>query len=755
MGEPASRSASGTSGRAGASIARELGLALALLLALAALGYGFLWRPGATPYSPHSDFISEHVSTKEVLYDSVREGRGIPFWRSDKLSGTAGLINPVSQFTYPLHVLFYFLPPLAAAGPTLWLHFLAAGIVLYLAGAAFGLGPWPRLFMATAGAFGFKLILATYAGWLPNIPMIVWFPALFVAVYNVVQRPGPLAALLLALAGAVCLHCGVIQLVYYSGLFALAYVVLALAGRLRRGDARGALRTCGWLAAGAALAVGLSAYLLLPLASEAGLVSRSRTTYEFFLSRHAIRPPQLLTFVLPEALGTPLDHSYPGDELWEDAAYFGVVPLGLAIAGAVLGWRRHPVRFLVGAFAASVLLSMNTPVLRLLFDYFPGFHLFRIPARFLFLAAFFGVALAGIGLQEVLARLSAAPGRRRWAPLLATVLVLAVAGEGAYYARRYLQMVPQAEAVPRAAYAAFLAQDHGLHRVATVARSINYGWAAPLGLQLINGNDSFNYRPYQEYFQLMQWGETSATAAGPWFDLSRVEPGPREGLLRLRRDLLDALNVKYLVARAPLALEGGGLELAGTFPQQPTFYLYRGRGTADLWVYRNPGALPRAFFAGQVVGVPDRDDAIVAEIRRRDLRRCAVVAGEGASIAAAPPGPADTVIVEAFAPGALSIATAGGGERFLVVSETWHPGWRATLDGRPARLYRTNLSLLGLVVPAGSHRVELVFRPLRWSASLAASVLAATLLIALAGLCAVRSRARRRPEALAAAPARL
>ena len=47
------------------------------------------------------------------------------------------------------------------------------------------------------------------------------------------------------------------------------------------------------------------------------------------------------------------------------------------------------------------------------------------------------------------------------------------------------------------------------------------------------------------------------------------------------------------------------------------------------------------------------------------------------------------------------------GENFLILSQVWYPGWRATLDGRSAPLYRTNHALLGLAVPPGRHALKL------------------------------------------------
>lgn len=68
-----------------------------------------------------------------------------------------------------------------------------------------------------------------------------------------------------------------------------------------------------------------------------------------------------------------------------------------------------------------------------------------------------------------------------------------------------------------------------------------------------------------------------------------------------------------------------------------------------------------------------------------------------------------------------------GGKAFLVMSVTQHKYWRITLDGNPVPAVSTNVGFQGIPVPAGRHRVTMVYRnPLAASGakiSLAAAVL--------------------------------
>ena len=48
---------------------------------------------------------------------------------------------------------------------------------------------------------------------------------------------------------------------------------------------------------------------------------------------------------------------------------------------------------------------------------------------------------------------------------------------------------------------------------------------------------------------------------------------------------------------------------------------------------------------------------------------------------------------------------------WLLLRETWQPGWRVRVDGREASVRRAQMCLMAAPVPAGAHRVEFFYRP--------------------------------------------
>ncbi len=82
--------------------------------------------------------------------------------------------------------------------------------------------------------------------------------------------------------------------------------------------------------------------------------------------------------------------------------------------------------------------------------------------------------------------------------------------------------------------------------------------------------------------------------------------------------------------------------------------------------------------------------------------------------------------------GYLAADVINANQRFLVVSEVWHPGWQARLDGERAPLLKTNVALMGVWAPPGKHRLVLEFRPLYWRGALTASILSGLIVAGLA-----------------------
>jgi len=79
---------------------------------------------------------------------------------------------------------------------------------------------------------------------------------------------------------------------------------------------------------------------------------------------------------------------------------------------------------------------------------------------------------------------------------------------------------------------------------------------------------------------------------------------------------------------------------------------------------------------------------------------------------------------------------------FLVLSDTFYPGWRAYVDGRETPVYCANYFLRGIALDKGQHRVEFRFQPA--SLRRGAAISGATLVLLLGGAIGVGMLERRK-----------
>jgi hypothetical protein len=152
-----------------------------------------------------------------------------------------------------------------------------------------------------------------------------------------------------------------------------------------------------------------------------------------------------------------------------------------------------------------------------------------------------------------------------------------------------------------------------------------------------------------------------------------------------------------------LALHRQGFEELRLIAEVPTLL------REDLKVMEVPDPLPRAY-AVDGVRVADRLEAlkVVADPAFDPRRELILAAGVPR---AADPSFTGQVRVEALRPDRTVLSADLSGPGHVVVVDTFDPGWRATIDGVPAPVVRANVAFQAVAVPAGSHRVELVYRP--------------------------------------------
>ncbi|MHC5538027.1 YfhO family protein, partial [Singulisphaera rosea] len=131
--------------------------------------------------------------------------------------------------------------------------------------------------------------------------------------------------------------------------------------------------------------------------------------------------------------------------------------------------------------------------------------------------------------------------------------------------------------------------------------------------------------------------------------------------------------------------------------------------------------LPRARLVTRAVVGSDAD----VELDRIDPAQVAVVP-EPLDLGGSEPGEA---ALTTDRPGQIHVSTQSGSRQLLVVSESFHDGWRLTVDGREAPVIRVYGDFLGALVGPGRHLVTFDFHPASLRNGMVTSALGLILLL--------------------------
>lgn len=693
---------------------------LAAIVALAALSVGF-WFPCIAgdkvpvaaqyqswmqPWRGHEPPILATRQWDSLLWDSVAQfypwrlllhravrSNELPLWSPYQYCGYPIVGNGQLGLFYPPNWLLGFLHPNRFLGISLALHFFLAGLFTFYFCRLLRLSPLPSLFAALAFSYGGFMI-----AWaeLPSlINTATWLPGALVGL-ELIIRGKPRSGMVLASA---CLGLAVLaghmQIVAYVWLTAAAYGLVRLAfGRtgvspVPEADGRDPRRTGRrrlWPLLGAAilgLAVGM--VQLLPTVELGSLSPRGGQQPTLagwqFQQQRALQPAELVTFVAPNSLGTPVRGDYHGISYSEHCGFAGVSTLVLGLLAVI--WRRDRWSWGV-ALAALVVLSMTMagPLAKLAYFTVPKLGLTGSFSRLLGVYILCVAVLGALGLDQLMGKI-AGPGGRRGvlATVVGIVLVAVLLGELWPWGREFLPLAP-AERVYPTTEATRQLQDRWdpQYRVLAITPKANWSLvhtpqallppnsATVYGYYSVQGYDSLSVKKYFDFARKLEGREPAPIENGNMMMLENYESG-----------LLDGAAAKWIMSSTPI--ESKWLKLCW---QGEDVYLYeRPRGGRIVQDYR--------------VGMAVCEDA--------------------------------TLTAESL--NSLVILLEQPLGMYFVLRDTYYPGWRAFIDGQPVDIEIYRDVFRQVKVPQGEHRVFMAYYPATVICGLFITLMAVSMLIAI------------------------
>ncbi len=746
------------------------------LAAVVAAMHAFVFRG---EFFAARDFFRIYIPDAFFTRESLLAGE-FPLWNPHVRLGQPFVAALLQQAFYPPKLL-----PVLLVGPY-WgptveqiLHVVFATLGAAL--AARKLGATSRAAWLSGATFGLGTLLSRIDS-LNVTGTITWSGWMIAAALDLARRPGLRPALKLAFFTCLSLLAGLPEALLWQG---PACALAAFSARRR-------VRPLLWVGAAGLWGLALAAFTMLPAAEFAASSNRAHIAQ----SAHtwSVGWIDLLALVLRGA-NRPLS-DYAQDQLLVLGLDIGLVAATM-VPFALVGRnrRRRMLPLLLWAlFLALLSLGERFPPAKAVLSIFP-FRMFRYPVKYALGTCFLFCLLAGPGLSRLSALASRWKPRRALA--LASFPLAVLAGVGAYGAARGLELraglaagvLPAAFMLACLAAAVLAAPGAGRRRMGWVVAgvlataAIDLGFAHAMTGRLVSLPAPVLQRPSRTAPAVRESG-FERISLGPDIEdewppgkLESIPLGSTERYLAASR---DALIPNWAIVERLWALEGNGeprpheLERLLTLPDLPrnlydltgvTWFVRRDEAPfpdlervlgpsqahsnpidalCDLPnFYRSRTAMPRAFVvhAAQVATVEEARAMI--EGAEQPFRHTAFV-----TLPAGVPLPetercegSRAAIVD-YRPRDVELEVEACGKGIAVLSDAYYPGWKATVDGRPAPILQTDLLLRGVPVTAGKHRIHLRYEPLSFTVGAPTSVLAwAGFLVALAWV--VRKRLRR------------
>jgi membrane protein YfhO len=675
---------------------------LPIVFLTAAVGGMPAWLlASGTTYGGH-DLIGYSIPHAERERQDFRNHGEFPLWDFYQYGGTPVAGGFQAEILYPPNVLLLLVPS-AKAFPILFaLHLAAACFGMYRLARSYSLGRGAATLGALCYTLSFTLTARLAAGHYSPFVTMGHAPLVLFLLRRLMKDPRGERALILGLYGGMVFLYGHPQFVYHLGCLTATFAAFEALQARREKKPLG--RRLGLLGAAGALSVLIASASWLPALEVRSHAVRGETqadeVYKEVPPDFSFIPADGLTFLIPLL---PRSHYVRGEGwtgFWhEKAVYLGILPLVCAAYSLLRRRSGSPVLFLWGVVIFVLLESSarGLPLHNLCTRILPGYGTFRVPARSLWLSVMALSLLAAIGWDRFVKdpetdhrRLFVPAGVAFGALLLGTVLCVGfgVRGEilvfvGIAIAAAAVFFLARRDPARGAAAAALLTGVELLGQVWAVVPVVRpdqltpVPWyrsglgSAPSEYRVLDSSDA-RYGPATHGVRMMNgYGypllsdmqQLYSSAWEPQVPINFNTLG--EGTKIVKPEILDLLNVGWLVWE-------------GNPPEQGLLEMARAGGKA---LYRRPSARPWVSARTGTVQVVARENSLEARVRLREAEE-------------------------------------------ILVSESWMPGWRARVDGRPVEVRKHANALLGIPVPAGDHEVRVWYRPRAVVAGLWISALA-------------------------------
>lgn len=690
-------------------------------------------KNGAMP-----DVITQIYPWRHLTMEIWKSGQ-IPLWNPYSFAGTPLLANYQSAVLSPFNVLFFLLPFVDGWSILVLLQPLLAGLFTYLFVRKIKVGKSGSLIAGVAFMFcGFITSWMSYA----TLPYAILFlPLALFALEAFFENERRRYLLLFASTIPLSFFSGHFQISLYFLLSVFAYwlYLCFIYKEKRKAMKSGLIFFFGFLFTMPQILPSMEFYTQ---SLRSGIYIRSEIIPWMYLP----------TLFAPDFFGNPVTRNDWFGHYAEWNSYIGVLPLLLGIY-TIRTWKGKRIPFFLLLGFLALLLALPTPL-------GDAIVWMRIPvlstsaaSRIIVLFSFSFAVLSGFGFDQLLSDLE----KRRWKPLLIFSVIISVIFTflwGIVFGKLFLPIDKIAIAkqnliLPTIFFiSSFIIIFFGFLQKKVI-------WIVACVILLLSAFDMYRFVTKWQPFDPKQYvfQEVGAT------DMFAKIAGYKRVLGNYDEDIpvyyhlptiegYDALYPKYSGEFASSLFNGKfteGQRSVVIFPKYGTYtklgldllgfsYIAHkksddNRGwTFEYWKYpastfplimedsayrilENKDAYPRAFLVTNYVVENNLQKTLTALFSKYSNPRQTVVLEQKPSFSQFSATEKNLSIVS-YTPNVITLQSQTNGNTLLFLSDSFFPGWQATIDGKTTQILRADLAFRAIALPKGNHMIIFSYYPL-------------------------------------------
>lgn len=684
------------------------------------------------------DVIGQMYPWRTFTIDTWKSGF-VPLWNPYSFSGTPHLANYQSAVFSPLNIGFFIFRFVDWWTMLIVLQPLLAGFFTYLYVKTIKQKLLPSLISAIS--FMFCGFLVTWMGYGTLDYAILFLPLALYSVekYFSAHRSKYLA--LLSFTIPLSFFSGHFQISIYFLLFLLSYLFFKL---VQTKNIHATISSF--------LSVIFGLFLAAPqLFPSIELYTQSfRST--IFTKTEVIPWAYVPSFIAPDFFGNPVTGNDWFGHYAEWNAYIGITPFFLACYSLFSTKKSYALFFMISLFV-SLLLAFPSPLLDfLVFLKIPVLST-SAASRIIVLFSFSASILAAFGLEKMIQDISARKYRhiaillgifflaftvlwgivafklflpvdkisiassnlklpilifitlfialmglillknRKTQTLILVVLIVLTAADLLRFVYKWQSYDPKERVVAATGVSRFYPSIERIERAFG-----NFGAEGMMYYRLlgVEGYDAVYIRRYGQFIASLSDGKLKDSYRS-------VVSFPKTGIYSLQA--ANLLGIKYIIHK----ISDGQRIWAFPFWQYDIKTQKLIFDDGHYQILKNTNAFPRAFLVNSVVKQSNPQKILDTMFSSKtNLRNTAVVEEDLSPLVKLSSG--STKIIS-YTPNNIIVKTSSNGPSFLVLTDSYYPGWKVKVDGMNSKIYRTDFTFRGVEVPKGSHTVEFSYLP--------------------------------------------